>query len=513
MARVISSTRTLRHPLTPVLLVSAVMASACVLSSADDDFAAPAGAGGQGPGHGTTIVAGSTTGAGAGAPQPIPPREPEPEEVPACEDLDPTKPLVLYLSADDSNSMASAAIAREQAGTAWPIPVRTYELLNYYRIGFPAAPPGTLSIFTQMEPNAEAAGHFDLQIAVRSFDAVLPRRPMTLTFVLDTSGSMDGEAIARERAAVKAIAKNLSAGDVVNIVTWSTTQNVVLDGHVAVGPNDPAVVGAANGLTADGGTDLEAGLAKGYQLATQHYGPSRLNRVVLVSDGGANVGVTSADLIAKHAKDNDQEGIYLVGIGTGPHENYWDGLMDTVTDEGRGAYVYLDSVAEADRVLGDRFDEVMEVAARAVQVELTLPWYFQMQAFHGEEFSENPEEVEPQHLAPSDAMVFHQVLAACDPSVVDPTDMISIAVDWTEPMTYAPQAITSTVTIEALLAGDKSFLHKGKAIVAYAKALSTAEPADLAAAHDAAELAGIVGDPELEEIASLLAAHPHFPSP
>ena len=64
-----------------------------------------------------------------------------------------------------------------------------------------------------------------------------------------------------------------------------------------------------------------------------------------------------------------------------------------------------------------RFDEVMEVAARAVQVEVTLPWYFQMKKFYGEEWSEDPEEVEPQHLAPGDATLILQTLKACSPVV------------------------------------------------------------------------------------------------
>lgn len=461
-----------------------------------------------------TSAGGSGAGAnGQGAERPAVDGAPDagPDAEFACEGLDTEHPVVLYLSADDSNSMASAAEARDHINNGWvPVGIRTYEILNYYRIGYPAAPTGHLSILPEMEA-AATTGSYDLQIGVRSFDAIFPRRPITVTFVLDTSGSMAGTSIARERAAVKAIASALRAGDIVSIVTWNDGQNIVLAGHEVDGPNDEQVVAAANALSANGSTNLHNGLVTGYELATEHYGAARLNRVVLISDGGANTGITDQDLIALHSEDADQEGIYLVGIGTGPLGSYNDQLMDTVTDKGRGAYLYLDSEEEAYRMLRDRFDEVMEIAARGVQVELTLPWYFQMARFYGEEYSEDPTVIEPQHLAPSDAMVFSQVLRACDPSVVVPGDDVTIKATWQTPLTYQPREETTTITVEQLLAADKPFLPKGKAIVAYAEALKVATPESLQAALAMAVAANPAGtDRELNEIANLIQAHPSY---
>lgn len=431
----------------------------------------------------------------------------------ACDGLDQSQPLVLYISADDSNSMASPVHAREalRLGAYALPPIRTYEFLNYYDIAYTAPPAGQLAIFPQAEPGADP-GAIDLQIGVRSFEPVKPRRPMTITFVLDTSGSMSGDSIERERAVVKAVAKSLAPNDIVNMVTWNDTQAVILDGHQATGPNDTAVLNAANALSADGSTNLHMGLVTGYNLANKHYGPTRLNRVILVSDGGANTGITDEDIIAKNSQDNDKEGIYLVGVGTGPAWGYNDLLMDTVTDKGRGAYVYIDSLAEANRIFHDRFDEVMEIAARAVQVQLTLPWYFQMQKFYGEGYSTNPIEIPPQHLAPGDAMIFNQVLKACDPALVNGTDTIKVRAAWQAPLTYESLSTEVTLTVDDLLASPKAQLHKGKAIVAYAEALKTGQPADLAAAYDKIVAANPGStDKELSEIASLIVLHPSFP--
>lgn len=429
----------------------------------------------------------------------------------ACAGLDMSKPVVLYLSPDDSNSMGSPVFAREALKKGWaPGGIRTYEFLNYYRIAFTPEPAPALKLFAEAE-NGAAAGEVNLQLAVRSFDAAKPRRPMTLTFVLDTSGSMAAGGIGRERAAVKAIAKSLAKNDIVSMVTWNTDNLVVLDGHVVTGPNDPAIVNAATNLTADGGTDLHSGLVKGYQLAEAHYGQSRLNRVILISDGGANVGITDEDLIGLKSEDADKEGIYMVGVGAGPAEGYNDMLMDVVTDAGRGAYVYLDDAAEADQMFVNRFDETMEIAARGVQIELTMPWYFSIKKFSGEMYSPNPEEVRPQHLAPSDAMVLHQTLVACDPAVVNNADPVQMRVTWKTPLTYVDQESVLTTTVGELLAADKPHLAKGLAIVAYAEALKTQKAEDLADALVRVTAANVSGtDPELTEIANLITLHPSY---
>ncbi len=512
------------------LLLTGLAIAACSSSDesasadlASGSYANPGDENGTGAGAtstGTTSATwgGGQGGAGQGGSAAQPPVEPAPGSdagaggAPACAGLDPSKPVTLYLSSDDSNSMGSPVYAREllKRGIAPAGGLRTYEFLNYYRIAYPAPAAPKLAIFPELAQGA-AAGDLDLQIGIRSFDAIHPRRPMTITFVLDTSGSMGNGGLERERAAVKAIASQLAEGDVVSMVLWNTSQAVVLSGHAAIGPNDPTVVGAANALQADGSTDLSSGLVTGYGLAQKHYGAGRLNRVILVSDGGANAGVTDADLIGANSKDADKEGIYLVGIGAGPADGYNDGLMNTVTDKGRGAYVYLDEPAEAARVLGDRFDEVMEVAARGVQVELVMPWYLELQKFSGEQYSENPAEVEPQHLAPSDAMVFDQVLHACDPAVVKTDDTIKITARWQEPMTREKMETSVEVKLGDLISGPKERLAKGKAIVAYAEALKTGAHEALHAAHDLAVAANEGGkDLELGEIAGLIAMHPAY---
>jgi len=309
---------------------------------------------------------------------------------------------------------------------------------------------------------------------------------------------------------VRALASKLRAGDVVNIVTWSTSQNVVLANHVAIGPNDSAVVAAAQQLSAGGATDLHAGLVAGYELAMSSFDVTRLNRLILMSDGVANVGETSAALIAEHAEIGDDEGIYLVGIGTGPVVAYNDRMMDLVTDAGRGAYLYLDTPEEAEHLLARRFHEVLEVAARAVRLELTVPWYFQMRKFYGEHYSENPSEVKPQHLAPGDAMVLLQTLKACDPSLISSADPVSLVATWNTPITHEIESLSLETTVGDLLAAPAPRMPKGKAIAAFTEALRSGQSRDLSRALDLVEAAQAGDDADLHQIEKLIRSHPSF---
>jgi Ca-activated chloride channel family protein len=441
-------------------------------------------------------------------------------------------PYRMYLSSDDSNSVASPVIMRGSVTNRYSYDrsrVRMWEFLNYYRIPYPTPASGeTLAAYADMAP-ADEPGAFTLQVAARSFDlATRAGRPMNLTFILDTSGSMADQPIEFLRRICRTIAGQLNSGDRVSMVNWSTTQNILLENHQVSGPNDTQLINAINGLRANGGTDLHAGLQAGYSLAEEMFDAEANNRVILISDGEANAGVTDLDMISLAADDRNGEGIYMVGVAVGSSFN--DRLMESVTDAGRGAYLYIDSLEEAELMFSTRFYENMEIAARAVRVEVTLPWYFQMKDFHGEEWSQNPSEVEPQHLAPNDSMVFHQVVQACDPELVNPEDEITIKIDYADPQTLQRKSVIKTVKISDIMHERAAFdnesfaytgfaktdslrLNKGNAIVAYAKLLQSprekAEELKLEASKlkDAFEsLADETLDDDFQEMADVLSA-------
>jgi Ca-activated chloride channel homolog len=435
-----------------------------------------------------------------------------------CDEI-PVDPTTLYLSADDSNSMAAPAIARQliREDNAIHGGMRPYEFLNYYDFHYPAADPGHLDIHPQMRLEEDGSYTMLIGVAAPSADDI-GRRPRSLTFSVDSSGSMSGHSLTMTKAVLNQIAHNLEDGDIVSLLSWDTNVTVLLETEEVSGPDDPDFIDAINSLGTGGSTDLHQGLVRAYELAEAAFAEDRLNRVILISDGGANTGVTDTQLIASHADDADGEGIYMVGIGAAsPASYYSDGLMDGITDSGRGAYVFIDDADEAEVIFGDdeRFLSVMEVAARSVQVEMIMPAGFVMDEFHGEEYSENPQEVEPQHLAPNDAMLFHQILADCAPEEHDGSEVFQFTVTWVDPVTRDPRVDTVSLTVTEMLAQADSQLLKADVLVDYAMALTGVwdlpvgeREAYLLAVQQAADDAYVAtGDADLAEVSQYLAMY------
>lgn len=446
-----------------------------------------------------------------------PPDEPEPVEPPdepvECNDVD---AVTLFLSPDDSNSMSSPVQARSAILDGFSsinaVAIRTWEFLNYYSFAYPpATEAGRVELYTDLMPRAGGeSGEYVMQIGVASEDITNENRdPIAITLVLDTSGSMAGVAMDMLKESCTAIAASLKEGDTISMVTWSTENATVLGGYSVMGPNDTTVLGKCDELEAGGGTDLHGGLVAGYELAEQVFQPGQINRIVLISDGGANAGVTDIDLIAEYAQDNDGDGIYMVGVGVGEASKYNDDLMDEVTDAGKGASVFITEAAEAGKVFTDQFVSTMGVAARDVQVRLDMPAGFEVVKFSGEEISGDPSEVEPQHLSPSDTMVFHQEISTCAPDLVDDDTEFTVTVSYTDAGTFEAREVSQTLTFGEMTAGDHALLLKGAAIFQYAESLKLIQQGDDGAADlaDAALVAAQAANPEdadLAEIASIL---------
>ncbi len=437
------------------------------------------------------------------------------------EECDDVSEVTLYLSPDDSNSMSSPVQVREAVLDGWSslssVPVRTWEFMNYYTFDYTPAVDGELRVQAALVQD-DASGPYTLQIGVSSPQvANEDRELMNITLVLDTSGSMAGTPMDMLKASCSAIAGSLREGDIISMVVWDTSNAVILESHEVSGPDDEVLVAAINALSASGGTDLSGGLSAGYELAQENYSADRINRLVLISDGGANAGETDISVIAANAADDSGDGVYLVGVGVGTAGSYYDDLMDTVTDAGKGASVFIPSEAEAEKIFGERFVSTMDVAARDVQVRLDLPPGFEIVRFSGEEYSSDPAEVEPQHIAPNDAVIFHQQLETCAPELALDDALVTVAARYQDPISGAASEVSREYTLAELADSDQALLIKGAAVFAYAEALRTLkgtyEEDDLRAVSLGEAIDALVaaedanpGDADLAEIREVLEA-------
>lgn len=165
------------------------------------------------------------------------------------------------------------------------------------------------------------------------------RRPLNLSLVIDRSGSMGGDKIAYTRQAAQFLVQNLGANDWLSIVLYNEGVETLLQPEQVT--HKDAINQKIATIKAGGMTNLSGGWLQGTTLAAQNLKPEYLNRVILMSDGLANRGVTDpAKLIALAQQKRDQ-GISTTTMGLGADFN--EDLMMAMADAGGGAFYFIES--------------------------------------------------------------------------------------------------------------------------------------------------------------------------
>ena len=205
--------------------------------------------------------------------------------------------------------------------------------------------------------------------SVRTVDvAEADRKPAAFTFVIDVSGSMEGEnRLGLVKESLNLLVDRMREDDTVAIVVYGSEARVVLE--PTAGSRRGDILTAIYSLQTEGSTNMEAGLLLGYELANRAYKPGGINRVVLASDGVANVGDTSADSLAQKIRGYADSGITLTTIGFGM-DNYNDIIMEQLADQGDGNYAYVDTYDEAQTLFVDNLMSTIQVIGLDAKIQV-----------------------------------------------------------------------------------------------------------------------------------------------
>jgi len=267
---------------------------------------------------------------------------------------------------------ASYSLARQWLESGSMLPreaVRVEEYVNSFSYDYDAPRDG-LAVQADAGPSPFDPDNVIVRLGVQAERVANAERPTAaLTFVVDTSGSMDRvDRLGLVKASLSRLVTELNEDDTVAIVTYSDDATVLLEPTSA--RDRGRILDAIDALAPTGSTNLEAGLERGYALAGESFLDSGINRVVLASDGIANVGLTDADALARMIRDDADRGVQLVTVGVGMG-GFNDVVMEQLADQGDGFYAYVDDVGEAERLFGDELvSTLLTVAIDAkIQVE------------------------------------------------------------------------------------------------------------------------------------------------
>jgi Ca-activated chloride channel family protein len=202
-------------------------------------------------------------------------------------------------------------------------------------------------------------------VKAREIDAH-DRKPAVLTFVVDVSGSMDQEnRLGLVKRALGLLLDELGPEDRVGLVVYGTNGRVLLR-HTR---DLEEIRGAIAELRPEGSTNVEEGLRLAYDLADEGWRQGASNRILLCSDGVANVGATGPESILARIGQEAQRGIALTTVGFGMG-NYNDALMEQLADQGDGTYHYVDALAEARKVFVENLTGTLETVAKEAKAQV-----------------------------------------------------------------------------------------------------------------------------------------------
>ena len=259
--------------------------------------------------------------------------------------------------------------------------VRIEELINYFNYSFEqgkriAAAPFVIATEVVDAPwDTPDQDNKIIKIGIKAVESGEPQKtdqqsmpPANLVFLVDVSGSMSSQdKLPLAQSALKLLTAQMRAQDSISIVTYSGRTDVALP--ATRGDQKTKILAAIEGLKAAGSTNGEDALKLAYRQAEQAMKKNGINRIIMLTDGDFNVGISDVDDMLALVKSNRDRGISLSTVGFG-RGNLNDHMMEQMADNGNGNYSYIDSLTEAKKVFGDELAATFNTVAKDVKVQV-----------------------------------------------------------------------------------------------------------------------------------------------
>ena len=267
-------------------------------------------------------------------------------------------------------SFKLAAASLEKGVLPDPAGIRSEEFINAFDYRDPEPAPGAPIAFAWERARYPFAQNrdllrFSLKTAAQGRQ---PGRPLNIVLLLDNSGSMErADRVRIIHEALRVLAAQLQPQDIFSVVTFARTARLWVDG--VPGNQAGQVAEEVSGLTPQGGTNLEEAMKLAYATALRHYQANGINRVVLLTDGAANLGEVDPEALKKKVEDYRKQGIALDSFGIG-WEGYNDDLLEVLTRNGDGRYGFINTPEEAATEFAGQLAGALQVAASDVKVQV-----------------------------------------------------------------------------------------------------------------------------------------------
>lgn len=251
-----------------------------------------------------------------------------------------------------------------------PNAVRLEEFINYFTYDYPQ-PTGDdpFAVTTEAARCPWNGEHVLVRVGLKGKEIHRKERPATnLVFLVDVSGSMqDANKLPLVRESLKLLVNELGDSDRVAMVVYAGNSGLVLPS--TGGDRKQTILEAIDRLEAGGSTNGASGITLAYQVATENFIKGGVNRVVLATDGDFNVGVTNQGDLVKLIETKAKSNVFFSALGYGMG-NLKDSTLEKLADKGNGNYAYIDTIAEARKVLVEQMSGTLVTIAKDVKIQI-----------------------------------------------------------------------------------------------------------------------------------------------
>ena len=251
-----------------------------------------------------------------------------------------------------------------------PETVRSEEFLNALDYHDPA-PRGTEKLAFAWDRARNPFAHnrdflrFSIQTAARGRES---GQPLNLVVLLDASGSMErSDRLAIVRQMLSVLAGQLKPADRISVVAFARTPWLLVDGMRGGQPKE--LLDRVINITPQGGTNIEVGLNLAYLIAHRHYLADGNNRVIVLTDGAANLGNVDPEALKAKVEEQRKKNVALDCFGVG-WEGYNDDLLETLSRNGDGRYGFINDPAEARDGFANLLAGALQVSAANVKAQI-----------------------------------------------------------------------------------------------------------------------------------------------
>ncbi len=315
-------------------------------------------------------------------PQPVPVEPPSTERYTDYGHRDFTRVAVDPLSTFSVDvDTASYTLVRRKLREGYLPPtgaVRVEEFVNYFPYDYRPPSSDPFAVHFEATPSPFNPRTHLVRVGVQgkkvAFDQ---RKSVHLTFLVDTSGSMSSsDKLGLVQSSLKTLTSELEDGDTVSIAAYAGSAGLVLAPTPMSEKAD--ILRAIDRLRSGGSTAMGQGIQLAYAQAERSFHEGAVNRVIICSDGDANVGPTSHQELSTFVREHARNGVTLTTLGFGSG-NYNDTTMEQLANDGDGNYYYVDSEKEAKRIFVDKLTGTLQVIAKDVKIQ--VDWTDQVEAY------------------------------------------------------------------------------------------------------------------------------------